>query len=82
MEVLSETDFAPSTKEDSFIPNLFVDVSNFFEKKIEIMKEYKSEIDEHPFPRSEKNMRSLGTLRGARCGVDYAESFVILIDIK
>lgn len=82
MEVLSETEFAPSTKEDSFIPNVFVDISKFLDKKIEIMKIFESEIAPHPFPRSERNLRALATLRGATCGCEYAESFVLLKDIQ
>jgi LmbE family N-acetylglucosaminyl deacetylase len=81
METLSETEFAPSTKEDGFIPNAFVDISEFLENKIEIMKVFESEIAEHPFPRSEKNLRALATLRGATCGCEYAESFIILKEI-
>lgn len=81
METLSETEFAPSTKEDSFIPNVFVDISDFMDKKIEIMKIYESEIAPHPFPRSERNLRALATLRGATCRCDYAESFVLLKEI-
>ncbi|WP_149704288.1 PIG-L deacetylase family protein [Campylobacter concisus] len=82
MEILSETEFAPSTKEDSFIPNTFVDISAYFEKKIEIMKIFKSEISIHPFPRSERNLKSLATLRGATAGCEYAESFVLLKEIQ
>lgn len=82
METLSETEFAPSTKEDSFIPNVFVDISEFLEKKIEIMKIFASEIALHPFPRSEKNLRALATFRGASSGCEYAESFVLLKEIQ
>ncbi|MDX9900844.1 MAG: PIG-L family deacetylase [Aliarcobacter sp.] len=82
MEVLSETEFAPSTKEDSFIPNVFVDISSYMDKKIEIMNIFESEIAPHPFPRSERNLKALATLRGATCGCEYAESFVLLKDIK
>ena len=82
METLSETEFAPSTKEDSFVPNVFIDISNYMDKKIEIMKVFENEIGEHPFPRSERNIRALGTLRGATCGCDYAESFVLLKEIQ
>lgn len=82
METLSETEFVPSTKEDSFIPNTFVDISAYFEKKIEIMKIFKSEISMHPFPRSERNLKSLATLRGATAGCEYAESFVLLKEIQ
>lgn len=82
IETLSETEFAPSTKEDSFIPNVFVDISEFMDKKIEIMNIFESEVGKHPFPRSERNLKALGTLRGATCGVEYAESFVLLKEIK
>ena len=81
IETLSETEFAPSTKEDSFIPNVFVDISEFMDKKIEIMKVYESEIAEHPFPRSERNIRALATLRGATAGCEYAESFMLIKEI-
>ena len=81
METLSETEFAPSVKEDSFIPNVYVDISKFFEKKLEIMRIYESELGTHPFPRSEKNLKALATLRGATAGCEYAESFMLLKEI-
>lgn len=81
VETLSETEFAPSTKEDAFVPNYFVDISEFIEKKLQIMRIYESEISEHPFPRSERNIRALATLRGATAGCEYAESFVLVKEI-
>jgi LmbE family N-acetylglucosaminyl deacetylase len=81
METLSETEFAPSTKEDSFIPNVFVDISDFMERKIEIMNIFTTEIATHPFPRSERNIKALATFRGATAGCNYAESFVLLKEI-
>ena len=82
MEVLSETEFSVSTKEDSFIPNVFVDISNYMDRKIETMKIYESEMDIHPFPRSERNIRALATYRGATSNCNYAESFMLLKEIK
>lgn len=82
MEVLSETDFALSTKEDSFVPNVFVDVSLYHEQKLEIMQVYQHELSEHPFPRSLQNINALATLRGATAGCEYAESFMLLKEIK
>lgn len=81
IETLSETEFAPSTKEDSFIPNVFVDISEFIDKKIKIMKIFESEVGIHPFPRSERSIRALATLRGSTAGCEYAESFVLLKEI-
>ncbi len=46
------------------------------------MKVFKSEIGEHPFPRSERNIRALGALRGATCRCDYAEGFVLLKEVR
>ena len=82
METLSETEFAPGTIEDRFIPNMFVDITDFIDLKIEIMKHYKTEIGQYPFPRSEKNIRALATFRGATAGCEYAESFMILKEIN
>jgi LmbE family N-acetylglucosaminyl deacetylase len=77
-ECISETEFAPSLSERSFIPNYFIDITNFVDKKDEIMKIYVSEIGEHPFPRSIRNIRALATFRGAIAGVEYAEGFQLL----
>lgn len=74
-ECLSETEFAPAVHEKVFIPNYFVDISDYFKKKIEIMKIFDSELGEHPFPRSERNIEALATYRGATAGVEYAEAF-------
>jgi len=80
-EVLSETDFAPALPETSFLPNIFSDISPYMERKIEIMREYRDEMREHPFPRSEQNIRSLATVRGATAGVEYAEAFMLLREV-
>ena len=81
METLSETEFSLSTKEDSFVPNVFVDISEFMDKKIELMNIYESEIGKHPFPRCERNMRALATYRGATSNCNYAESFILIKEI-
>lgn len=77
-ECLSETEFAPSLHEKVFIPNYYVDITDFFDKKVDIMKVYSSEIGEHPFPRSIKSIEALATLRGVQAGVNYAEAFQLL----
>ncbi len=82
VETLSETEFSLSTPDSSFIPNVFVDISEFLEEKLEIMKIYKNEISKHPFPRSLKNIEALATFRGATAGCRYAESFMLLKEIQ
>jgi LmbE family N-acetylglucosaminyl deacetylase len=81
METLSETEFAPATPSDSFIPNVFVDISSYIDKKISIMRHYAGELKTHPFPRSEASVKALATLRGAAAGCTCAESFMLLKEI-
>ena len=80
-EIPSETDFAPALPETAFFPNIFSDISPYLERKIEIMREYRDELKEHPFPRSERNIRSLATIRGATAGVEHAEAFMLLKEV-
>ena len=62
MEITSETDFG--FQNEKFTPNLFIDVTDTLEGKIEAMKIYDTEIEETPFPRSIDNIRALAVNRG------------------
>lgn len=77
-ECISETEFAPQLPEKVFIPNYFVDISSFLEEKMNLMKIYESELGNHPFPRSLKNIEALASFRGASVGVEYAEAFQLI----
>ena len=77
-ECISETEFAPNLPEKVFMPNYFVDISKYLQVKLEIMKVYESEIGDHPFPRSLRNLEALATFRGASVGVEYAEAFQLI----
>lgn len=91
METLSETEFAPNLSHKSFVPNVFVDITEFIEKKCQIIQTYKSEIAPPPFPRSIENIKALALYRGSTMGISvggggideknfprYAESFMLL----
>lgn len=80
-ETISETEFSPPLEGKAFQPNSFCDISDYMEAKLKILDIYKSELGEHPFPRSKRNVKALATYRGATAGVEYAESFMILKDI-
>lgn len=77
-ECLSETEFAPPFPENLFSPNVFSDITDFIDKKLEIMRIYQSEVQNPPQPRSMENIRALARFRGASCGVDYAEAFMLI----
>lgn len=76
MEVLSETEF--SSSDNGFVPNYFVDISSCFAEKIRIIRNYKKELRNYPFPRSVSNIRALATHRGATAGCRFAEGYVLL----
>lgn len=77
-ECISETEFAPALSERAFLPNYFVDISLYFDRKAELLMVYESEIGHHPFPRNLKNLEALAIFRGASVGVEYAEAFQLL----
>ena len=77
-ETLSETEFAPALAENAFIPNTFVDITDYIDTKIEIMKIYETEIMPDPLPRSAHAIKGLAAFRGSRIGVKYAEAFMCI----
>ncbi|MEN2768688.1 PIG-L deacetylase family protein [Ornithinibacillus xuwenensis] len=81
-ETLSETEFGINPDNNNFRPNVYVNIENYFNKKVEIMKTYKSELGEFPFPRSIDAMDALAKYRGVTAGVKYAEAFMLLKEIR
>ena len=81
-EVLSETEFGMRTDDPGFRPNLYIDISTWVDRKIEIMKKFTGEMGEFPFPRSETCIRAQAALRGSQAGVLAAEAFMILKEIR
>jgi N-acetylglucosamine malate deacetylase 1 len=79
-ETLSETEFTAPLEGKAFQPNVFVDITNYFEQKCSIMLEYTSEVMEPPFPRSIDVIEALAKYRGSRIGVKYAEAFSLLYE--
>jgi N-acetylglucosamine malate deacetylase 1 len=79
-EVISETEYAPALASHAFLPNSFSDITKFIERKIKVMKIYRSEIGRHPFPRSKETIKALATFRGGISGCKYAEAFQMLRD--
>lgn len=77
-ECVSETEIAPPFVENAFLPNVFSDITKYMDKKLEIMKVYKSEVQEVPLPRSIENIKAVATYRGASCGCEFAEAFMLI----
>lgn len=82
IETLSETEFSPAIRNNAFVPNVFNDITPFIEKKLEIMKLFTTEQMEEPLPRAMSSIRALARYRGSRIGVEYAEAFMLILEIN
>lgn len=82
-ETPSSTEFNfTRNQKNLFNPNLFVDVSKFIDKKIELLKIYKNELRPWPHSRSLRSIKNLALYRGSQIGVKFAEAFVVLREIR
>ncbi|NQU32268.1 MAG: PIG-L family deacetylase [Bacteroidetes bacterium] len=79
-ETASETDFTPAIQSLAFVPNRFVDITDYMDDKLEIMRIYSTELMPDPLPRSFHAIKGLAAVRGSRIGVKYAEAFVSLFE--
>jgi LmbE family N-acetylglucosaminyl deacetylase len=77
-ETLSETEMGINPTENTFKPNLFIDITAHLEKKLSLLSIYRSELGEHPFPRSRDAITALTILRGSQMGAKAAEAFQVL----
>lgn len=76
MEIISETDFG--TPMNPFVPNYYIDITDYMEQKINAMKIYDTELGAVPFPRSIDNIKARAMINGATAGVRYAEAFRLI----
>jgi LmbE family N-acetylglucosaminyl deacetylase len=80
-EVPSSTDWAEPSSEKAFLPNVFVDISETLNKKIEAIKAFQSEIREFPHPRSIEAITITAKKWGTKVGLNTVETFMIVRDI-
>jgi LmbE family N-acetylglucosaminyl deacetylase len=78
-ETLSETDWGSPL--ETFAPNVYVDISDTMQTKIEALKAYKDEIRPYPNPRSIEMVEVLAKKRGSEAGMRFAEAFVLIREI-
>ncbi len=77
-ETVSETEWSIPNAKNAFIPNVYVDISPYMDKKIEALTCYQSQLSEFPGARSIENIKALAKFRGATVNVEAAESFAIV----
>jgi LmbE family N-acetylglucosaminyl deacetylase len=64
-----------------FVPNVFVDVSQYLDKKLGAMQCYQTELCEYPHPRSLEGLRLLAEERGLSVGLKAAECFQLVREL-
>lgn len=75
-EIPSSTEQSPSLLESAFLPNLYVDIKNYIDRKIKAWKCYRTERRAFPHPRSIEAIMALSRKRGVEIGFKYAEVFM------
>ena len=81
-EVSSSTEWQAPIVINPFVPNLFENISETLELKIKALEAYDSEMREWPHARSSKAVEHLARWRGASVGVEAAETFMLLREIR
>ncbi|MFQ5592447.1 MAG: PIG-L deacetylase family protein [Phycisphaerae bacterium] len=80
-ETVSETDWYAAPLTPPFVPNVYVNISDHIDKKLEACGMYASQVKEAPHQRSIAALRALSITRGHAVGFDHAEAFVLVREI-
>ena len=76
-EIASATDYGHKSITNLFYPNLYVDITGTWEKKLAALNEYKMEMRDAPHTRSFEGLENLAKHRGNQVGLKYAEAFEV-----
>ena len=76
--VPSSTDYNPLA---SFNGNVYYDVGEFVDKKMQALKVYDDEMREYPHTRSYKSVLERMAVNGSEVGLRHAEKFQLIRDI-
>jgi len=80
-ETLSETNWNMTNASLSFVPNVYFDISNFIDKKIDALEAFKSQLKSFPHERSIDSIVALSKFRGSIVGLKNAEAFILIREI-
>lgn len=82
-ETLSSTEWNfDYSVQPAFSPNVYVDITEYYEKKEAAMNCYVSELCQYPHPRSLEGMDVLSRTRGIAAGMKRAEAFMLIRCMK
>ena len=81
-EVASSTEWQPPGSAPAFQPNWFVDITAQWARKQQALEAYAAEMRLWPHARSIKALEHLARWRGAQVGVEAAEAFCLLRQLR
>jgi len=81
-ETLSETNWYAPGITPAFIPNVYVDISDTLEAKVQAFNCYRSQVKQAPDERSPEVIRALSCFRGATIHRSAAETFMLIRQIE
>lgn len=81
-ETPSSTEWGFTRGDNVFMPNIFEDITNTLDKKIEAMGCYRSELRDYPHPRSLKALEIISAKWGTVVGKKYVEAFELIRSIR
>lgn len=62
----------------NFLPNVFINIEDSLDKKLQAIACYETEIRAYPHPRSIEALKNIAARWGTVCGVKYAEAFQLI----
>ncbi len=76
--VPSSTEWTPNKVDTMYMPNFYVDITDFAEEKYNAFACYSTELRDYPHPRSIQYLRETDKATGLKVGMFMAEEFVLL----
>lgn len=81
-ETPSSTEWGFNRDKLSFCPNVFEEITNTIQFKLEAMSCYTSELREYPHPRSLKALEIIALRWGTVVGKEYVEAFELIRSVR
>jgi LmbE family N-acetylglucosaminyl deacetylase len=81
-EIPSATEWQAFTGAEFFKPNVFIDISDTIDLKLEALKCYKSEMRDFPHSRSIKGIKIMAQDWGRKVGKTFVEAFELIRSVR
>lgn len=78
MEVPSSTEWNGYSKEFTFTPNVFFDITDTIDDKVKAMSLYRSELRNEDHPRSLEHIKLYAKTNGTKVGMNFCEQFMLV----